>query len=325
MKKITKSLFVMLVLLFTITLSDTQVEAAKKIKVEKITCTKVAHGVVDCKMNGYSNGMKTKYSKKMLTLYKGQKYGLGVKVKPANASNKKVTYTVKNPKIVKVSKKGRVTALKPGSTIITVKATDGSGKKTHVKVWVVSKREYVKVKSLKVAYYKTTKTKGSDTFWGETKLKNNTVNLAVGQKALPAITIKSKEGKYTLYDGMDSISDCSSNPALSYKSSNPKVASVDYTGVIKAKKTGTTTITVTTRDGSNKKISFKVSVYKAYKCSQCGKWCKDEVEAKSCADYDLNGIKSELVKENNHVCWLCDTYVGTYEAYDEHLIIVHGM
>lgn len=60
---------------------------------------------------------------------------LDAAVKPENASYTKLYYEVKNPNIVKVSAKGKVTSLTSGSTTITIYSKDGNKKKTvRVKV-----------------------------------------------------------------------------------------------------------------------------------------------------------------------------------------------
>lgn len=55
--------------------------------------------------------------------------------KPENASYTKLHYEVKNPEIIKVSAKGKVTSLASGSTSVTIYSKDGNSKKTvRVKV-----------------------------------------------------------------------------------------------------------------------------------------------------------------------------------------------
>lgn len=74
-----------------------------------------------------------------MTLNPGQSKKIGATVKPSNASIKKLKYSVNNKKVIKVSKKGVVSALKVGTAKVTVKATDGTAKKAVVNVKVVNK------------------------------------------------------------------------------------------------------------------------------------------------------------------------------------------
>jgi len=50
------------------------------------------------------------------------------------------------------------------------------------------------------------------------------------------------------------------NKAVTWKSSNTKIATVDKNGKVKAVKKGTVTITATAKDGSGKKVTCKVTV-----------------------------------------------------------------
>ena len=62
---------------------------------------------------------------KTLKLKKNQKYSLKPVLKPVT-SKEKITYKSSSSKVVKVDSKGRITAKKKGTAVITVKA----GKKT---------------------------------------------------------------------------------------------------------------------------------------------------------------------------------------------------
>lgn len=75
-----------------------------------------------------------------ITLKVGRSYSLDPEILPHTATNKEVTYTSTRPQIVSVSKYGTIKGLKPGTSIVTVEATDGSGKRTKVRVNVVNKK-----------------------------------------------------------------------------------------------------------------------------------------------------------------------------------------
>lgn len=73
---------------------------------------------------------------KTLTLRAGKSKKISITVLPSDANTKKLSYKSNKKSVAKVSKTGKVTAVKKGTAKITVKATDGSNKKTTVKVTV---------------------------------------------------------------------------------------------------------------------------------------------------------------------------------------------
>ena len=75
-----------------------------------------------------------------LTLRVGRSYSLDPEILPHTATNKEVSYTSTRPKIVSVSERGTLTALKTGTSIITITAKDGSGKSCKLRVTVVEKK-----------------------------------------------------------------------------------------------------------------------------------------------------------------------------------------
>jgi hypothetical protein len=78
----------------------------------------------------------TKISAKKVTLKVGEKKELAFTVKPANATNQKVTFSSSDKKIVKINSKGVMTARKAGTAYITITAKDGSGVSKTIKVTV---------------------------------------------------------------------------------------------------------------------------------------------------------------------------------------------
>ncbi len=79
---------------------------------------------------------KVSLNKKSLTLKKGKKFRLAVKVAPSNAYKKTVSWKSSAPGTVKVDARGNLRALKKGKATITVTARDGSGKKASCKITV---------------------------------------------------------------------------------------------------------------------------------------------------------------------------------------------
>lgn len=73
-----------------------------------------------------------------LVMQKGKKLTIRYDITPNKDVDKKVTFKSSNPKVVKVSKKGKLTAVKKGSANITVTSADGAAKR-KIKVTVKKK------------------------------------------------------------------------------------------------------------------------------------------------------------------------------------------
>ena len=83
--------------------------------------------------SGEKPAKNVKLNKKKASLKKGKTLTLKAVLTPQNASEK-ITWSSSNKKVAKVNKKGKVTALKKGTAVITVKTV--SGKKATCKVTV---------------------------------------------------------------------------------------------------------------------------------------------------------------------------------------------
>ncbi|MCL2787631.1 MAG: Ig-like domain-containing protein [Micrococcales bacterium] len=129
----------------------------------------------------------------------------------------KLSWTSSNPKVAKVNPTGKIKALKPGRAVITAKAENG--KLARLKVTVVAKE--AKVKTVKVA------------------LKS------VGVRASKSEKIVVKKGKVARLSVLPNPQGATLTKMPTFKSSKPKVASVDKTGLVTAKKKGKTKIKVT--------------------------------------------------------------------------------
>ena len=162
--------------------------------------------------------------KTSLELTEGDEATLTAIVTPDNASNKNVTWTSSNPEVATVEN-GKVTAIKVGTTTITVKTEDG-GKTATCEVTV---REMVyPVESV--------------------SLDKTSLELTEGDEATLTATI---------------APDNASNKNVTWTSSNPEVAKVEN-GKITAVKAGTATITVKTEDGGKTatcEVTVKEMVY----------------------------------------------------------------
>ncbi len=165
-----------------------------------------------------------------LVLYVGQK----LNIKPlitASASKAGTKFISSKKNVVSVSSKGLLTAKKKGKAVITVK--NKSGKRICKKtVSVVSKNNYKKLKKLSFA--------------------KSSYTLKKGKTLTPSIKFGPSNA---------------SNKHVKFTSSNKKVATVTYTGKIKAISAGTATITATATDGSKLKAKTTIKVPKNIKVS----------------------------------------------------------
>lgn len=168
---------------------------------------------------------KITLNKIQIDLDNGKSTTVKTTVTPTNATNKKLKWTTSNTKVAIVNNQGKITAKGKGVAIIKVMALDGSSKYAICKVTV--KQPVTSVKLNKKSA--TLKVKGN--------AKQKTVTL-----------------KATVYPKN------ANNKAVSWKSSNSKIATVNSKGKVIAKKRGTCYITATAKDGSKKSAKCKVVV-----------------------------------------------------------------
>ena len=142
-------------------------------------------------------------------LYTKENYQLSATVGPEVAANKTVAWTSSNSAVASVDQNGLVTALSAGSAMITVKAQDGSGVESSC---VVTVKQHVEAVSL------------------------NRISqpLNVGETYQLSASIAPNDA---------------TNKNVTWESSDPTVATISSSGLVKALKSGSTTITVTTEDG----------------------------------------------------------------------------
>ncbi len=229
--------------------------------------------------------------KSTLTLALGKKTTFGAIVAPANATDKKVTFSTSNSKIAAISKPDKngkitVTAKKAGTATIKVKTANGKtasckitvvslnktkltlgkGEKFTLKVsgtkkkptWSTSNKKAVTVKNGKI----TAKKAGKKAVTIKAKVDGVTLSCKVTVKNAPkkiSLNKKSKalkKGK-TFQIKVKFPKNTASNK-LTYKSSKSKVAKVDANGKVKALKKGKATITVTTFNKKKAKITITV-------------------------------------------------------------------
>ncbi len=147
-------------------------------------------------------------------------------ITPKNASIKKLKYKSSNTAVASVSSKGKITAKKAGSAVITVSATDGSKKKATIQVTVnAAATQQVKVSAITA--------------------KQSDFTLKIGAKQKLETTVAPANA---------------SNKQLRYTLSDPNAASVSADGTITALAQGSTDITITAADGSGAKAVVHVTV-----------------------------------------------------------------
>lgn len=207
------------------TVNSKGVVTAKKKGTATITA-KVGSKKYTCKVTVKQPVKSVKLNKKSATLKKkGGTVTLKATISPKTANNKDLTWKSSNKKVATV-KNGKVTAVGNGTCTITATTKDGSKKKATCKITV----KIAKVKVKKLTMY-----------------------------PIPPIVELTRRGETCQLMAVASPANAT-NQAVSWKSSNTKVAKVNSSGKVTAVGNGTCTITATTKDGSNKKATCKVMV-----------------------------------------------------------------
>lgn len=171
----------------------------------------------------------------------GKSIALTAKVEPANASNKKLTWTIKDGgTLVTINKtNGRVTTKKDATGTYTITATAADGLGSAPATWSIS-----------IANEEITKIT-----LNEKKLTMFPPKTSASEHITDQLTAK-VEGKAKGSTTAGTLA----NPLITWTSSAPSVASVDQTGLVTAKAPGKATITCAAADGSNKKATCAVTV-----------------------------------------------------------------
>ena len=202
-----------------------------------VITAKAGGSVWKCKVTVKQPVTKVVLNKSTSYVYAGGISHLKASCKPANANNKKVTWKSSNPKVAKVSAKGVITGVKPGTCTITATAKDGSKKKAKCKV-TVEKFEYY---GHELEYYIQDENESlssikTDGFW--------TPNLRNESGRYPEI-----KGYPTLARRMETGE---STPTYSFQSSNPGVIKVNQSGDCTPVAEGTAVITTKITGGYGK-------------------------------------------------------------------------
>ena len=159
-------------------------------------------------------------SRSSVTLLNGRSVQLWAKPAPADATNTAVVWKSSNTSVATVTSTGKVTTKRRGTATITCTAKDGGGAKASCTI---------------------------------------TVNLGVSKIALDRTSLALNKGRtFTLKATV--LPAAATNKAVTWKSSNTKVATVTSTGKVTFKARGTATITCAAKDGSGTTASCKVTV-----------------------------------------------------------------
>ncbi len=252
------------------------------------------------------NPQSISLNKENLTLNLGASERLIATIEPSNTNNQTLTWTSSNPSIATVDTNGLVTAIKKGTTTITVRTSNGKTATCTVKVNIpVTGIEFqeenltIKVtKSASIHYviepYNAT---NKNIIWKSSNPRVATVSNGTvsglsagttiitaetedgGYKATCNVTVTNTENIpvtgvtispliYTIRINTQYIlsynvlPENATNKNVTFTSSKPAIATVDSSGIVTAKKVGTTTITITTNDG-NYKAKIKINVIKS--------------------------------------------------------------
>lgn len=257
------------------------------------------------------NGTKKVTSKTIDLSSTTKTYQLDAKTSPASAYQG-FTWKSGNTKIAKVSSKGLITAVAPGTTTITATAKDGTNKQASFKVTVKYLPTKVKIsgangvssgaKETLKATISPSKSANKDVTWSSSNTAAATVSssgVVTAKKVTTPTTVTitaTAKGKtsvkanyvMTVYPAASSIKisyegasftkktvaidalpsykmalGIQANPvdaqgAVTWKSSDTKVATVSSAGVVTPKKAGKVTITATTKD--SKKATAKATI-----------------------------------------------------------------
>lgn len=164
-------------------------------------------------------------------------YVLGVEYRKVGAT---YTFSSSNKKLATVDKQGAITAKKPGDVVITVKEKVKNKKKTKV------------TELGKVNVHIVPKQKDDLIFNGSLYGNQN------GKASKNALMSVNKGVKFDLYDYIYASSASDGRTKMTFKSSKKGVATVNKnTGIVTAKKNGTTTITANA-GGIKAKLTLKV-------------------------------------------------------------------
>lgn len=151
-------------------------------------------------------------------------------IMPSNAANKRVTYTNKHADILSVSESGLITPKLGviGTDTITVSSTDGSGIRTSYTVHII-----------------------------DHMVKATAINVTA---AIANLSLKITAEPFDLKPHITLAPEDTWDTSLGYTSANEEIVTVDANGMVTPTGIGSTTITLSTLDGSNLTRTINVTV-----------------------------------------------------------------
>lgn len=241
-------------------------------------------------------GISINPSKATVTV--GKSFKAGAVINPANANDKKVTWSSSSPSIATVDQQGNVKAIKAGYTYIDATASNGVRGRSLVNVIDATPTSVSmnigdatlrigKSFTAKATVYPTNAVQKDVTYSstnsnvatvdasgnvktlgaGTTYIKATTANGKVGQikvTVLPnpaSVSISPKSAtvkKGSSFKATAVVTPTNAVKDMKFTSSTPAVASVDANGVVKALQPGYTYISVTTHNGKSAKFLLRV-------------------------------------------------------------------
>lgn len=199
---------------------------------------------------------------------------LSVNILPATTTNKAVTWKSQNEAVATVDANGVVTAIAVGETTITVTTADSSNLSATCKVTVVP-----------------------------TPAASITLNTT-------AVTLKATETA-TLTTTI--LPATTTNKAVTWKSDNEAIATVDANGVVTAIAVGEANITATTTDGTNLSATCKVTVEQTFASSIS--LDKTSISLKATESETLKATILPATTTNQVVTWKSDNEaIATVDA-----------
>ena len=190
--------------------------------------THSSRAIMEAYKDAYAKAIAIRYgitlNKTKLSLTAGKSETLAATVTPADAENKEVLWSTSNAAVATVDAAGKITAVAPGRVTITATAAAADAAYT-----------------------------------GASAVCEVTVTKPVSSIKLDKTSASILRGKTVTLKATVSPSDAG-NKAVSWSSSDKKIATVDSKGLVKGVAKGTATITAKAKDGSGVKATCKITV-----------------------------------------------------------------